>query len=261
MAVLLYKVRLDLLNSNEDFCRKMNRKIIIVGATSGIGRRIAELYAEQGYNIGVTGRRQELLDEIKNKYPEQAEYECFDITGPNNIQHLEALAQRLGGLDTLIISSGIGEPSKILDPVIDKRTVETNVTGFTEIANWSFNYFARQGYGRLAFISSVAANRGGLHAPAYNASKAFQSNYAYGLSLKAGRINREISVTCVEPGFVATKMAKSDKLFWVVPVEKAARQIIRAIEKRKRKAYISRRWWVVAKALRWVPHWLYRKIG
>lgn len=240
---------------------KMNRKIIIVGATSGIGRRMAELSAEQGYNIGVTGRRKELLEEIRKKFPEQTEYECFDVTGPNNIQHLETLTQRLGGLDTLIISAGIGEPSKILDPAIDKVTVDTNVRGFTEIANWCFNHFASQGYGRLAVISSVAANRGGLHAPAYNASKAFQSNYAYGLSLKAGRINKNITVTCIEPGFVATKMAKSDKLFWVVPVEKASRQIMKAIENRRRKVYISRRWWLIAKILKWAPHWLYKRFG
>lgn len=239
----------------------MKQKIIIVGATSGIGQKIAELYIEQGNRLGITGRRKELLEEIKKQFPQQTETECFDVTGNNNILHLESLVSKLGGLDILIISAGMGEPSKELDPVIDKTTVDTNVKGFTEIANWAFNYFARQGYGKLALISSVAANRGGLHAPAYNASKAFQSSYAYGLALKARRINRNISVTCIEPGFVATKMAKSDKLFWVVPVDKAARQIIRAVEKRKRKAYISRRWWLVAKALRWMPHWVYRRIG
>ena len=75
------------------------------------------------------------------------------------------------------------------------------------------------------------------------------------------RLNKNVSVTCIEPGFLDTKMAKSNKLFWVVPVDKAARQIIRAIEKRRRKVYVSRRWWLVAKALKWAPHWLYRKIG
>lgn len=239
----------------------MAQKIIIVGSTSGIGRRLAELYLEKADRVGITGRRNELLEEIKKQFPQQTETECFDVTGTNNISHLESLVKRLGGLDILIISAGGGEPSKDLDPVIDMMTVGTNVKGFTEVANWAFNYFARQGHGRLAFISSVAAYRGGLHAPAYNASKAYQSSYAYGLSLKAAHINKNISVTCIEPGFVATKMAKSDKLFWVVPVDKAARQIIRAIEKRKRKAYISRRWWLVAKALRWAPHWLYKRVG
>lgn len=239
----------------------MSARIIIVGASSGIGRKMAERYLQQGARVGITGRRLALLEELVSQYPAQAIASCFDVTGVENIPRLEKLTDELGGLDTLIISAGIGQPSQDLDPEIDRLTVETNVKGFTEIANWGFRYFARAKRGRLVIISSVAANRGGFHAPGYNASKAFQSSYAYGLSLKARKIDPEFSVTCIEPGFLDTKMAKSDKLFWVVPVDKAARQTMRAIEKRKRKAYISRRWWLVAKALRWAPHWLYKRIG
>ncbi|MGH2553047.1 MAG: SDR family NAD(P)-dependent oxidoreductase, partial [Chitinophagaceae bacterium] len=134
--------------------------------------------------------------------------------------------------------------------------------GFVEVANWSFNYFARQGHGQLVTISSLAAVRGGSWAPAYNASKAFQSNYCEGLSIKAGKMKSKISITCIEPGFVNTKMALGgNKMFWIVPVDKAAIQIIRAIEKRKRKVYISRRWWIIAKIMRWVPFWLYKRFG
>lgn len=238
----------------------MQQKIIIVGASSGIGRRMAELYAEKNCRIGITGRRLELLQEIKQQLPQQIEYECFDVTGKDNIVHLESLINKIGGLDILIISAGTGEPSKDLSWEIDKTTIDTNVTGFIEIANWTFNYFARQNHGQLVTISSIAAIRGGSWAPAYNASKAFQSSYFTGLSVKAAKM-KNITVTCIEPGFVATKMAKSDKLFWVVPVNKAARQITRAIERKKRKAYISRRWWLVAQFLKWAPHWLYKKIG
>lgn len=237
------------------------KKIIIVGATSGIGRRMAELYVEIGHRVGITGRRLELLQEIQQQSLQNIEYECFDVTKTENIRHLETLVNKLGGLDLLVISAGGGDVSKELDWQLDKLTVDTNVNGFVEIANWSFNYFVKQGFGQLATISSLAAIRGGSWAPAYNASKAFQSNYFEGLTIKARRIKKHITVTCIEPGFVATKMAKSDKLFWVVPVDKAARQIIRAIEKRKRKIYISRRWWIIAKILKWAPHWLYRRIG
>lgn len=238
----------------------MKRKIIIVGASSGMGRKMAEQYAAKGHRVGVTGRRKELLDEIKNQFPQQAEYECFDVTEMNNVSHLESLVARLGGLDLLVISAGIGEPSKELSWSIDKMTVDTNVTGFTEIANWGYNYFEKQGRGHLVAISSVAAIRGGSWAPAYNASKAFQSSYLEGLSLKADRAKKKIRITCIEPGFVDTKMAKSEKLFWLVPADKAARQIIRAIEKGKRKAYISRRWWLVAKLMKWAPYWLLKRV-
>jgi short-subunit dehydrogenase len=237
------------------------KRVIIVGATSGIGRKIAELYLDGGYKVGITGRRESLLHEIKQQFSDLAEYESFDVRGSENITRIQSLIAKLGGLDLLIISAGGGDVSKELDWGIDKLTVDTNVNGFIEIANWAFNYFVKQDYGQLATISSIAAIRGGSHAPAYNASKAFQSNYFEGLAIKARRLKKNIAVTCIEPGFVATKMAKSDKLFWVVPVEKAARQIIRAIEKRKRKVYISRRWWIIAKILKWVPYWIYRRIG
>ena len=237
------------------------KRIIIVGATSGIGRKMAELYAATGNIVGITGRRKELLDEIENMFPGKIKTECFDVTANENIARLTSLIQKTGGLDILVYSSGIGELSKELDWQIDKRTVETNVNGFIEIANWVFNYFIKQGDGRMAVISSIAANRGNSWAPAYSASKAFQSNYFEALAIKAKKMKKDIGVTCIEPGFVATKMAKGNKRFWVVPLEKAATQIIAAIEKKKQKVYVSKRWWLVAKMMRLIPFWLYKKIG
>jgi len=209
------------------------QKIVIIGATSGIGKRMAELYAGKKYRIGISGRRMEFLQEIKHQFPQQIEYECFDVTGKENISHLNILVNKLGGMDILVISAGTGEPSKELSWEIDKTTVDTNVSGFTEIANWAFNYFLKQGHGQLVTISSVAAIRGGSWAPAYNASKAFQSSYFEGLSIKARRLRKDITITCIESGFVDTKMAKADGIFWLVPVDKAARQIINAIENKK----------------------------
>jgi short-subunit dehydrogenase len=237
------------------------KRIIIVGATSGIGRKMAELYAAAGNIVGITGRRKELLDEIENMFPDKIKTECFDVTGNENIERLTALIQKIGGLDILVYSSGIGELSKGLDWGIDKLTLETNVKGFIEIANWGFNYFLHQGDGRMAVISSIAANRGNSWAPSYSASKAFQSNYFEALAIKVNRMKKNIGIICVEPGFVATKMAKGNKRFWVVPLDKAAKQIIAAIEKKKQKIYVSKRWWLVAKLMRLVPFWLYKKIG
>ena len=146
-------------------------KIIIVGATSGIGKKMAEEYARKGNNVGITGRRKELLDEIQQSYPAQIETECFDVTQNENKIYLEALVNKLAGLDILVISSGGGDVSKSLNWELDKMTVNTNVNGFVEIANWGFNYFANQNTGSLVTISSVAANRGNSWAPAYSASK------------------------------------------------------------------------------------------
>jgi short-subunit dehydrogenase len=237
------------------------KRVIIVGATSGIGRRMAELYAEKGFSVGITGRRKDLLDEIQKVYPEKIKTECFDVTGDENIWKIESLIQKLGGLDILVYSSGIGEPSKDLNWQLDKLMVDTNVNGFIEIINWTFNYFVKQDHGSLVTISSVASHRGNSWAPAYSASKAFQSNYFEGLAIKVTRMRKNISITCIEPGYVATKMLEGNKIFWRVPVDKAARQIIAAIEKRKQKAYISKRWWLIGKMLRLLPYWIIKKIG
>lgn len=235
------------------------RKIIIVGATSGIGRRLAELYAANGNKVGITGRRNELLNEIKNQYPSLIETECFDVTGNENISRINSLVNKLGGLDILIYCSGIGEPSKELNWPLDKMTVDTNVNGFVEISNWGFNYFIKQGHGNLVTISSVAANRGNSWAPAYSASKAFQSNYFEALAIKAHRMKKDISVICIEPGFVNTKMAKGNKIFMQLPLEKACRRIKTAIEKKRRKSYLSLRWWLIAKLIRYLPYGIMKK--
>lgn len=237
------------------------KKIVIVGATSGIGRKMAELYAADGNVVGITGRRKELLDEIEKMFPHTIKTECFDVTTGENIKRLTSLIEKIGGLDILVYSSGIGEPSKELNWELDKATVETNVNGFIEIANWAFNFFIKQGYGKMAVISSIAANRGNSWAPAYSASKAFQSNYFEALAIKAKRIKKDIGITCIEPGFVDTKMAKGNKRFWLVSLEKATQQMISAIERKKRKVYVSKRWWLVAKLMRWTPFWIYKRIG
>lgn len=235
------------------------KRIIIVGATSGIGRGVAELYAEKNNMVGITGRRNDLLMEIKNQFPDKIETTCFDVTGPENITVLESLVNKIGGLDILIYSSGIGEPSKELSWQLDKQTVDTNVNGFVEIMNWGYNFFVKQGHGNLVTISSIASIRGNSWAPAYSASKAFQSNYFEGLAIKALRTKKDIAVISIEPGFVDTKMAKGNKIFWTLSNEKASRRIIDTIEKKKRKSHLSTRWWFVAKLLSISPFWLYKR--
>jgi short-subunit dehydrogenase len=236
------------------------KKVIIIGATSGIGRELARLYAGEGDFVGVTGRRQDLLYSLQLEYPNHIVTECFDVTGNRNITHLEALIQKLGGLDLLIYNAGYGDPSENLDWQIDKTTIDINVNGFIETVNYGFNYFVKQGHGQLVTTSSIASIRGSSYAPAYSASKAFQSVYFEGLHMKTKRMGATIFVTDVQPGFVDTKMAKG-KRFWVAPVAEAARQIFDAIEKKKWRVYITHRWWLIAKLLKWMPGFIYHRIG
>ena len=237
------------------------KKVIIIGATSGIGRELAKLYAQNNWLVGITGRRKPLLDSLQEAFPNNIVRECFDVTKGDNIEHMQFLLQQLGGLDLLIYNSGIGEPSKKLDLTIDVNTTKTNVLGFIEIVNFAFNYFEKEGKGHIAAISSIASIRGNSLAPAYSASKAFMSNYMEGLYIRSSKIKLPIYTTDIQPGFVKANMAKSEAMFWVAPVEKAAAQIFIAIQNKKRRAYITRRWWLIAKIMKWLPMFIYKKIA
>jgi short-subunit dehydrogenase len=236
------------------------KKIIIIGASSGIGREIASRYVAAGNKVGITGRRGNLLLELKNEHPEHVFISCFDVMGNENKQNVQKLIDELGGLDLLIYNSGYGDPSSELSWEIENRTTKTNVNGYVEIVSFVFKYFVQQGHGQIAITSSVAAVRGNSWAPAYSASKAFMSNYAEGLNIKATRLKKDIVVTDIRPGFINTKMAKGNGQFWVISKQKAATEIMNAIEKKRRVAYITRRWWWVAQAMKLLPYSIYRRI-
>lgn len=237
------------------------QKIIIVGATSGIGREMARLYAGAGDLVGAAGRRQELLYSLQLEYPNNIVTECFDATAPGATAHLESLTRKLGGLDILVYSAGWGEIMDSLDWAVDKGTVDVNVNGFLEAVHYGWRVFTGQGHGHLVTLSSIASIRGNRYSPAYSASKAFQSTYFEGLYLKARRMNNPLFLTDVQPGFVDTKMAKGPGQFWVAPVEKVARQIIRAVERRRWRVYVTHRWWIVANIAKLIPAWLYHRLG
>src|SRR5215203_2569428 len=182
------------------------KKLIIIGATSGIGKEMATLYLTKDWLVGITGRRKALLDAFQKKYTGKVFTSCFDVMGQENVEQVKKLIDQLGGLDLLIYNSGVGEVSKTVDWNIERPTILTNVNGFVEIVGYTFNFFVEQGYGQIAVISSVAALRGNSWAPAYSASKAFISNYAEGLNIKARKLKKDIIVTDIKPGFIDTKV-------------------------------------------------------
>ncbi len=237
------------------------KKVIIVGATSGIGKGLAKVFIENNYQVGITGRRIELLDELKNEKPSAYFTKCFDVAETkNSIEKFNELTNELGGLDLLIISAGIGEINEKLDFEIEKKTIDTNIIGFTSMANWAFKYFENQKFGHLVAISSIAGLRGSKNAPAYNASKAYQINYLEGLRQKAKKSKHPIFVTDIRPGFVDTTMAKGEGLFWVMPVKKTVEQIYNAILSKKKIVYITKRWGFIAVILKLIPRSIYDRM-
>lgn len=234
------------------------KKIIIIGATSGIGRGLAEVFANENCKVGIVGRRENLLNELFTQNKGVFSYKVADITQTGDtISKLELMCEEIGGMDMLIISSGTGEINPALDYSLEEPTLLTNVIGFTNVIDWGFNYFRQQGSGHLVVISSIAGLRGGGEAPAYNASKAYQINYTEGLRQKVSKLRMPIYLTDVRPGFVDTAMAKGEGLFWVAPLDKAVKQIVKAIKSKKKVVYVSKRWRYVSAILKSLPSAIY----
>lgn len=237
------------------------KKAIVVGATSGIGRELAKLLAKNNYKVGITGRRSELLNELCLENPEAFIAQTFDNREYETIaENLDSLVKSLGGLDLLVISSGTGKVSDELDFENEKNTILTNTLGFTRIADWTINYFENQKYGHFVGISSIAGLRGNRFSPSYASTKAFQMNYMEGLRHRVTHLKLPIYITDIRPGFIDTAMAQGDKIFWLVPLEKGAKLIFNAIKRKKKVAYISKKWTLFAWFIKLLPSWIHYKI-
>lgn len=238
----------------------MNRAIVI-GATSGIGRGLAELLAKEGFRVGITGRRLELLESLRATNPDAFLIECMDITRVDEARSVfNRLVDRMGGVDLVVVNSGMGKRNEELSWDIDRQIIETNILGCTAVANAAMHVFFKQGFGHLVGISSIAALRGSRYVPTYPASKAYLSTYLEGLRHKVKHEKWPITITDIKPGFVDTVMAQGDYVFWRAPVQKAALQIYDAIRKKKKVAYITRRWRLIAWVQKYLPDFLYYRV-
>lgn len=240
----------------------MNRKtIIIIGATSGIGKALFENYAKDGNRLGIVGRRTNLLDELRCQHPSNTYAATADITKQDEIeQAVQSLHKELGSIDLAIVYSGTGEINPSLDYDEECPTLDTNVTGWTFVVDMLYHIFEQQGHGHLVAITSAGGLRGEPMAPAYSATKAYQINYMEALRKKAYKAGGNIIVTDVRPGLVDTAMAKGDGLFWVMPVEKIASQICKAIRLKKSIVYVTKRWHLLAVINKNLPFKLYKRM-
>lgn len=235
------------------------KKAVVIGASSGIGKDLAAILIEKGYQVAITGRRLEALEAIKRTHPGAYLVFQHDVTdAQQNTKVFEKIVKALGTVDLFIYSSGIGTPNYTLAFEHDLPTIQTNILGATQCYNLAYNLFKSQGFGHLVGISSIASIRGNRHVPTYFASKAYQASYFESLWLKARRSKLPIFITDIQPGFVDTPMALG-KTFWMASSEKASQQIYKAIVAKKKKAYITKRWALIAFVLTLVPAKLFSK--
>lgn len=176
-----------------------------------------------------------------------------------SIETLNNIVVEMGGLDIIIFNAGVGMPGGTFKE--EMNIVEVNVKGFTALTRKAYDYMRQKGHGHIVSISSVAGSRGMRFSSAYSASKSYMSNYMEGLRHHSKKRKTGVVITDIRPGFVLTPMTESKKkLFWVASPDKAARQIRKAIERKANVAYISKRYFLVYWAVRFLPEWIYCRI-
>lgn len=215
--------------------------ILIVGATSGIGKSLYSHYITQDNSIVIMGRRKVLLDELCATNPSKTISAQVDISEIDSFNEaFNNALKSVNKFDLAIICAGIGDLNKNLDIPQELSTLFTNVIGWTNVVDTIYKHFEKCGNGHLVTITSVGGFQPTPIAPSYSASKAFQINYTKSLQKKAKETG--IIVTEIRPGLVDTRMAKGDGLFWVMPLEKVSSQIIMAIKSKKKLCVVTKRW-------------------
>ena len=239
----------------------MDKKVIIIGATSGIGREVALIYIAQGWKVGVAGRREAELEALRGAYPEQVSAQVLDVTHEDAPEKLQALIEQVGGMDVFLLSSGIGKQNYTLETELELATAATNVDGFIRMTNAAYHYFEKQGHGHLAVISSIAGTKGLGAAAAYSATKGFQNIYMDALDQLARMQKLNIRFTDIRPGFVATPLLTSSKKYpMLMDAPVVALDIVSAIEKKKRVAIIDWKFRLLVGFWRLIPKWIWLRL-
>ena len=239
----------------------MNKKAIIMGASSGIGREVALLLLADGWQLGLSARRMEPLLEIKTLAPERVEVMAIDVTQSDAGDLLLTLIQRMDGIDLYFHASGIGHQNRTLDSDIEMRTMDTNAVGFTRMIGTAYRYFAERGEGHIVAITSIAGTKGLGPAPAYSATKALQSTYLQALEQQAHQRGLPIRITDIRPGFVDTALLRGDFHYpMLMRPESVARDIVRSIHHRHHIRIIDLRYRILTFFWRLVPNWLWRRM-
>ena len=235
------------------------KKVVIIGPTSGIGYELSKQMKQKGYKVGGCGRREEILQKMETDLTPGFIGQPIDIRETDTIEiKLNQLINKLGGMDICIISSGISEPNQDLEWKLEENVFKTNILGFSAVAGFALHYFLNQNHGHLVGITSLTKYFPNKTSPAYNASKIFESNYLDSMRYKMHGKNLYVTEIC--PGFVDTPIVRKRKITLMAPVDKAAKQIIKAIELRKKSVIVTKRWKLIRWLIPFTPNWIFRKL-
>lgn len=236
------------------------KKVVIVGASSGIGLELALIYIAKGWTVGVVARRQNELNALKHISPDRVFTKKIDITQDESVTLLEELVCDMGGMDIYIHCSGVMYLNSELNKDLEESTVKVNCKGFTIMIDWVMSYFESISSGHIVAISSIAGTRGLAPAPAYSASKSYQQVYLQALAQKVNIENKNIVITDIRPGFVETPLLKNQKYPMMMNVSEVAFEILKSIEKKRRICTIDYRYKLLVLLWRALPSFIYEKI-
>jgi short-subunit dehydrogenase len=227
------------------------QKILITGASSGLGAGMARAFAAKGRDLALCARRTDRLEELKAelvaRHPDiTVAIAELDVNDHEQVPKVfAALADELGGIDRIIVNAGIGKGAPLGSGKLwaNKATIETNLVSALVQIETAIEMFKKSGSGHLVLISSVLGNKGvpGIKA-AYAASKAGVSSL--GESLRAEYASGPIRVTVLEPGYIESEMtAKSATTMLMADNETGVRAMVEAIEGERGHAIVPRWPW------------------
>ncbi len=234
----------------------MTKRAIIIGASSGIGLEVARLLIKEGWQVGVAARRVELMEGIG-----AAAVERIDVTADDATEALHRLIDKTGGMDLFFYASGIGKQNRELLEDIELATMQTNGVGFVRMIGEAYRFFAQQGRGHIAAITSIAGTKGLGPAPSYSATKAMQNVYLQALEQQAYARGLNIRFTDIRPGFVDTALLSGDFHYpMMLKPDRVAHDIVRSINRQRHIRVIDYRYRLLTALWRRIPRFLWRRI-
>jgi len=249
------------------------KKVIITGASSGIGKALAYEYAKKGYALGLVARRLDRLEQIKEELSEYGlpvSIRALDVSNHEKIfPVLKSISEELDGVDIVIANAGITAVHRTGrdDFDINREVVQINLISAMATVDAAAKLFRNarpsgntKDSGQIVGVSSISAFRGIPGSAAYSGSKAGFSNYlgAVRMELK----NKGISVTTVHPGFVSTELTEDmEKYPFVITSEKAAQAIFKGIHKQEANIIVPKLpWSVLSRLVTLLPDKLISKV-
>lgn len=238
------------------------KTVVIMGATSGFGRALAERYIKEGWKVGAAGRNVEALRSLTTLAPDRVITMPIDILSDDAPEKLMNLIEKCGNMDIYIHCSGIALLDQEPSIASEVRICETNAVGFTRMCITAYRYFESScRKGRLVALSSIAGIRGLEALPAYSASKAFDSVLLEALRQKANARRLPLRIVDIKPGWTRTPLLANDKHYmFEMDANKVADRIFKASLKAKRSAIIGCRWKIITGLERMVPPCIWEKI-